>query len=78
VTSPQQLTVQTITATDIAPAQIMSTSDVNVNFKLTSDGTTANVDQNLIKSIIEKYFQDRTNVENLFNIDRNGGLRLRK
>ena len=57
--TPQTLTVQTITATDIAPAQIMSTSDVNVNFKLTADGTTANIDQSLIKSIIENYFSEK-------------------
>ena len=76
--TPQQLTVQTITATDIAPAQIMSTSDVNVNFKLTADGTTANIDQSLIKSIIENYFSDKNNVKKLFDTDLNGGLRLRK
>jgi hypothetical protein len=78
IPNPQELTVQTITATDIAPAQIMSTSDVNVNFKLTADGTTANIDQSLIKSIVETYFQDRNNVKKLFDLDENGGLRLRK
>jgi len=56
----------------------MSTSDVNVNFKLTADGTTANIDQSLIKSIVETYFQDRNNVKKLFDLDENGGLRLRK
>ena len=74
----QNLSVQTITATEINQATLSTKSDINVNLKLTAENLPPSLDQTMIKSKIEEYFADYSNVQKLFDTDTNGGLKFKK